>query len=1388
MRIIDDVPVANNDVDSVTEDGPLVADGNVLTGIGGTDANTTDGVADVPGADGASVTAIAFGASQGTVGSALSGAFGTLTLNADGSYSYLLDNANTVVQALTTGQTLTEVFTYTITDGDGDTATATLTITINGTNDGVVLNGLDVDGGELVVDESDLATGSSPNAAALTQTNTFSFESPDGLDSVTIGGVSVVTNGTFVPGQSIDTPAGLLTITGFTPVLAANGTVIGGTITYSYLLQNNIAHPASGPDSVFESFTVVVTDTDGDTATGSLDVRIIDDVPVAVAGPALIVQETDGVTAGVNLLANDTRGADGATLTQVSLDGGTTWLDIATTGVTTIVGAQGTYTFSANGDWSFDPTPNPSGADQIADFVYRITDGDGDQSQATQAITVTNTDVPLLIVGSDQADGPGQQTDHVVPNPLGPPDGAIQGGTLNDILVGDPGAVTITPGQQANVILALDSSGSMRETISFNGTTTTRLAALKDGVNQLIDNLANSGAENVRITVIDFDTRAVNLGTFDLIINGVIQQNRVQAAKAAVNSMDDQGGTNFEDALLKTLDWINSGQGIPNADINNVVFVSDGNPTYWINPNGSVGGTGQETPESNIINSMNQILGSDGTNEPLAILATGYKIEAIGINVGPALLARLSDVEDGIAGPGGGGSATNVTTGDQLAAVLQVLGGSTDLAAAGNDVINGGAGNDIIFGDVLFTDDLAAQLGVNLAPGSGFAVFQALENRSNNEILDPAGDGPNWTRADTIAYIAANHAALARESGREGGNDIINGGDGDDIIYGQEGDDIINGGAGNDLIVGGTGADLLTGGAGADTFRIGSGESQAIIGGSGNNGTISGFDRITDFELGLDTLDLQGTPIAASNVTRFNGVDSTLTIGGQTVKSHSITNGVITFDDADTFAAALTITTDADVAAVVQYLQLNDLGNAGVTVAFNAGSRTFIYQQVGATPNASNDILVELQNVTISNLTTLIGNRITPIGVDLDGDGLVSFLGLEAGVSFDYNGNGTPIHTAWVGPQDGLLARYTEDGRYDIVFTDDAPGTKTDLEGLAKAFDSNGDGLLTVDDDAFASFGIWQDANSNGRVDPGEFTYLVDAGVTVINLTSDGESFSAANGDVTVFGTGSFTINGTERVLADAAFVVSSSVASDDQTLASKAELRAQDSVVTAAALAGFLAIMPIALEAPIVTAQPQLTNLPSQGLTVAVDLEQSVAGSDNALLTGDGLQGAGGTNLNEQGQGSSASSWDQLDAPVSPFENANEMVDIPSTSPSSSDSAPELVSALFSGPDMSSATMMEALLIQGAGSAPDVAEGGLPFGEIPQDVMADIIAELTIDDLLEGVVANAPEENGAPAQNDTGYLIDLLSQDISGSNSMAQVFANDTAADEAMQVAVAVG
>ena len=156
------------------------------------------------------------------------------------------------------------------------------------------------------------------------------------------------------------------------------------TATLSDNLQHVLANGAQ--ISSIGNVGVVATDTDGDITTGTVNINVQDDVPTANAGPALTVIETDGVTPGTNLLANDVPGADGATVTAVDSGLGGGFQAIAASGTTTLSTVNGTYVFQANGTWSFDPNANLNNASGIsAGFTYQITDGDGDTSTATQA-------------------------------------------------------------------------------------------------------------------------------------------------------------------------------------------------------------------------------------------------------------------------------------------------------------------------------------------------------------------------------------------------------------------------------------------------------------------------------------------------------------------------------------------------------------------------------------------------------------------------------------------------------------------------------------------------------------------------------------------------------------------------------------------------------------------------------------------------------------------------------------------------------------------------------------------------------------------------------------------------------------------------------------------
>ena len=160
------------DFNDVTEDAVLVATGNVLT-------NDTD---DDSPADPTTVAPAYVGT--------FPGAYGSLTLNANGSYTYTLNNSAAAVQVLNDGQTLSDSFNYAATDGVTTTGLTTLTITIHGADE--VIN-ITADGNDntLVID-LDAQTysldgnGPFPLAGAVE----LNYEGGGGFDSLVINGAN----------------------------------------------------------------------------------------------------------------------------------------------------------------------------------------------------------------------------------------------------------------------------------------------------------------------------------------------------------------------------------------------------------------------------------------------------------------------------------------------------------------------------------------------------------------------------------------------------------------------------------------------------------------------------------------------------------------------------------------------------------------------------------------------------------------------------------------------------------------------------------------------------------------------------------------------------------------------------------------------------------------------------------------------------------------------------------------------------------------------------------------------------------------------------------------------------------------------------------------------
>ncbi|WP_417430428.1 VWA domain-containing protein, partial [Kiloniella sp.] len=394
-------------LDGTTDNAP-VATGNVVTGtdVAGGDANTTDGVADTMGADG--FGSIAWdGATAG--GTTVVGTYGTLTVDADGNYSYALDYSNSAVTDLPLGDTLPEVFTYTVTDGDGDTDEATLTLTIKGADHGVKITDLTpaLTGGDAIVDEDDLLDGSDDTPESTTVTGDFAISAIDGLGCIIIQGqpatpyefteAHLLNSGT-VNLEVITELGNILTITGYDPAT--------GVVSYSYELLDDETH-APGSDALFDDIALTVKDTDGDSASDTLSIQIVDDVPTAADDSGSITEgETLTVTTANGVLSNDEFGADGAA--SPAITGVRTGDDTGTepTGSvgTQIVGSYGTLTLNANGSYSYEANGNLNNASPLTDtFSYTITDGDGDTDVAELVITINDGGIPTV---TDPSGGP----------------------------------------------------------------------------------------------------------------------------------------------------------------------------------------------------------------------------------------------------------------------------------------------------------------------------------------------------------------------------------------------------------------------------------------------------------------------------------------------------------------------------------------------------------------------------------------------------------------------------------------------------------------------------------------------------------------------------------------------------------------------------------------------------------------------------------------------------------------------------------------------------------------------------------------------------------------------------------------------------------------------
>ncbi len=483
-------------------------------------------------------------------------------------------------------------------------------------------------------------------------------------------------------------------------------------------------------------------------------------------------------------------------------------------------------------------------------------------------------------------------------------DDNVTGTDANDIIVADIGGLTVVPGTNYNIAFMVDSSGSM---------STSSLNAAKDSLtsvfNSLKQSLGGSNSGTVNIFLVDFDTQVNKSVSVNLN-----DPNALTLLKAVLNSMGSGGGTNYEDVFKTTANWFQSADAVANTGAKNLTyFITDGQPTYYqtgeqTNPTlygnvkldsvvntsnykqGDTFSTYIDNSHYLTINSAGSVvlqtynswwgwssetLGTihaqgDGTYELSNLAGTGNSTNSSTTSnstSGFALLSGLSSVEaiglnndvslndlkpyDSDKTP-----QTNIDPKDLANSII----GHTEATMPGNDTVNGGEGNDILFGDLVSFNGIA---------GEGYQAMQAFVAKETGV------DVSKVTTSNVHQYITEHYQAFD-VSGAHDGNDTLLGGAGNDILFGSGGNDLLDGGKGNDILLGGTGNDTLIGGQGNDILIGGSG-GDTFVWKSGDTGN----DVIKDFKASegdrIDLRDLlQGeTGSTIDNFLKITTVDGT---------------------------------------------------------------------------------------------------------------------------------------------------------------------------------------------------------------------------------------------------------------------------------------------------------------------------------------------------------------------------------------------------------------------------------------------------------------------------------------------------------------------------------
>jgi hypothetical protein len=218
---------------------------------------------------------------------------------------------------------------------------------------------------------------------------------------------------------------------------------------------------------------------------------------------------------------------------------------------------------------------------------------------------------------------------------------------------------------------------------------------------------------------------------------------------------------------------------------------------------------------------------------------------------------------------------------------------------------------------------------------------------------------------------------------------------------------------------------------------------------------------------------------------------------------------------------------------------------------YNMNNWKWGVKDVGTNDSIDSDVVgdgISKVNVTSTAKTFLESGEndmswdaaITPIAIDLNGDGVKTVSRADSPGAFDLLGNGKEIQSGWLSGNDGFLA-IDSNGNGLIDNISELFGGLNKGDGFSKliSFDSNGDGWVDFSDNDFAGLKIWQDANGNHQTDAGELFGLTDAGVASLNVNFNELPFLDAQGNLHLERSSATLVDGSAVDMTDVYFNVS---------------------------------------------------------------------------------------------------------------------------------------------------------------------------------------------------------------------------------------------------------